>query len=141
MDSREFQIRLSCSYTDPDNTINDLTVETLLENVWQPLLIDLYAPGFQIFIYGLMSCQHRYFRVNAAERGLSLASSKAHMTIRTDMDWNINSLHVDFYGLLNKGAASQADIDYINGRMSYCPVSSNMKALTDCSRTVTFETA
>lgn len=140
MDSRKFQIRLSCSYIDPDNTVDELMIETLLDDVWQPLVIDLNAPGFQIFIYGLFSCQHRYFRVNAAEKGLSLASSKAHMTIHTDEDWNIELLHVDFLGLLKQGEASQSDVDYITERMGYCPVSCNLKNITNNNRTVTIET-
>ena len=139
MTSRDFEIRLSCSYNGPDNAIDELSVETLVEGEWQALDINLKAPGFQMFTYGLLSCQHLYFRLNASEKGLLLKTCNAHMTIRTDVNWNIELLQVDFYGLLKSGVASQQDKDYILERMGFCPVSSNMKDITDNNRTVTFE--
>jgi len=141
MSNRHFEMRLNCSYTDPDNSIERLDVENLLDGEWQLLDLDINSPGFQLFSYGLFSCQHLYFRANAAERDLKLTSSTAHITIETDMDWNIQSLHVEFNGILRSGSPTEDAIAYIIERMGFCPVSCNMKKLLDSTRAVTFESA
>ena len=141
MSERRFQMRFNCSYVDPDNSIDKLDVEVLVEDEWQALDLDLKSPGFQLFNYGLFSCQHLYFRSNAAEHGLKLASAKASIIVETDIDWNINLLHVDFNGLLKGGSPTQDVIAYIIERMGFCPVSSNVKEVADNKRSVTFEFA
>lgn len=141
MSNRHFEMRLNCSYTDPDNSIERLDVENLLDGEWQALDLDIKSPGFQLFSYGLFSCQHLYFRSNAAERDLKLASAAAHITIETDVDWNIQSLHVEFNGILRSGSPTEDVIAYIIERMGFCPVSCNMKKVIDNTRAVTFESA
>jgi len=140
MNARKFQMRFSARYIDPDNSVDQLEVECLNNGEWQRLDLDIRSPGFQLFNYGLFSCQHLYFRLNAAERGLMLTSSKAHLTIETDTDWNIQLLHVDFTGFLKCGSPTLEAITYITERMGACPVSSNVKAVANTKRTVTFET-
>lgn len=141
MSDRSFQFRLNCSYTDPDNSIDQLEVETLIDDEWQLLDITTKSPGFQLFNYGLFSCQHLYFRTNAAERGLILSSAKAHLTIEADINWNISLVSVEFSGKLKSGTPDEDAIAYIIERMGLCPVSSNMKEVPDSQRAVNFEMA
>lgn len=141
MSDRSFQFRLNCSYTDPDNSIDQLVVETLIDDEWQLLDINTKSPGFQLFNYGLFSCQHLYFRTNAAERGLMLSSTSAHLVIETDINWNILLMRVEFNGKLKSGTPSEDIIAYIIERMGLCPVSSNIKEVSDNQRSVTFEMA
>ena len=141
MSDRSFKFRLNCSYTDPDNSIDQLVVETLIDDEWQLLDISTKSPGFQLFNYGLLSCQHLYFRTNAAERGLMMSSASAFLAIETDINWNILSMNVEFNGKLKSGSPSEDVIAYIIERMGLCPVSSNIKEVSDSQRSVTFETA
>ena len=141
MSNRSFQFRLNCSYTEPDNSIDQLVVETLIDDEWQVLDINTKSPGFQLFNYGLFSCQHLYFRTNAAERGLMLSSASGHLAIEADIVWNILSIHVEFNGKLKTGSPGEDAIAYIIERMGLCPVSSNIKEVSDNQRSITFETA
>ena len=139
MENRVFQMRLNCSYKGPENKINQLNVEVLNDGEWQSLDLNIKTPGFMLFNYGLFSCQHLYFRTNAAERDLVLASSEAQIVVETDDAWNIHLLHIEFNGVLKSGSPTKEAIDYINERMGCCPVSSNMKDVADSKRVVTFE--
>ena len=141
MSDRNFEMRLNCRYTAPDNTIDQLSVDTMVDGEWQALNLHLKSPGFQLFNYGLFSCQHLYFRSNAAERGLKLASATAHIIVETDINWNITLVNVDFRGLLTSGSPTKETIDYIIERMGLCPVSTNMKEVADSKRSVTFDVA
>ena len=141
MSDRSFKFRLNCSYTEPDNSIDQLVVETLIDDEWQVLDINAKSPGFQLFNYGLLSCQHLYFRTNATERDLMMSSASAHLAIETDANWNILSMHVEFNGKLKSGSPNEDVIAYIIERMGLCPVSSNMEEVSDSQRSVTFETA
>jgi len=66
MSERNFQMRLTCGYTEPENTVEHLNVEVLDEGTWKKFDLNTMTPGFDIFIYALFTCQHMYFRVNAA---------------------------------------------------------------------------
>lgn len=139
MSDRYFDLRLSSSYENPDNTVDRLDVEVLDEGEWQKLDLDARSPGFLLFIYGLFACQHLYFRTNAAERGLMLASSQANLKVVTDETWHISSLHVTFRGQLRSGTVTQEAHDYIVDRMGHCPVSSNVRDIDDRSVEVSFD--
>ena len=141
MSDRKFEMRLDCRYTEPESAINQVSVESLIEDEWQPLDLTTRSPGFQLFNYGLFSCQHLYFRTNAAERGLMLESATAHISVETDINWNITTLDVEFRGILKSGSATKEAIDYILERMALCPVSSNMKTVADNKRSVTFDSS
>lgn len=136
-----FEMRQNCRYTEPDNSVAQLDVDTLIDGKWQALDLNTLSAGFQIFIYALFTCQHMYFRVNAAERGLVLSSSRGSIVTGTDMDWQLERLQVDFSASLKSGTPTQEDIDFIIERMGLCPVSCNLKEVEDSKVTVAFEPA
>ena len=139
MSKHDFQMRLNCTYIDPDNTVDSLDVETYIDNEWQALDLHTKTAGFQVFIYAILTCQHMYFRMNAVERGLMLASSKGSVIVNADEQWNIELLHVQFDGHLKNGTASQDAIEYIAERMGLCPVSCNLREIANTKTIVTFE--
>ncbi len=113
-----------------------LTVEHEVNGEWQPLDLGLASPGFDIFVYAVFACQHMYFRVNCAERGLVLNSADGSIVIGADQDWNMENLQVHFSGQLGSGRASPDDIDYIVSRMKQCPVSKNIREVPAAKSTV-----
>jgi len=131
MSERSFQMRLVCRYADPDNSVAELSVEQLLEGDWQPLNLHLRSPGFQVFVYAILTCQHMYFRSNCAERGLVLESAEGAVEVLTSQDWVMRRLRVRFTGRLQSGIPSEQSIQYIAGRMAQCPVSINLKPVPD----------
>ena len=140
MNDLTFQMILRCSYTGEENDIDQLTVEHLVDDSWQELTLSTGSPGFDIFTYAILACQHMYFRNNAAEYGLILNSSEGLITVITDEHQSIRSLHVDFKGMLNKGIASAEMVDSIVARMNLCPVSINLKDFLDRKTTIVLET-
>lgn len=138
MSDLTFKMRLNCRYTDPANNVDQLQVEHFLNNEWLALDLNIQSPGFDIFTYSLLTCQHMYFRLNAAERNLILASSEGFITIGTDNQRVIQSLNVDFTGTLKSGAATDDTVDYIKQRMQLCPVSINLKSIADSNTSVRF---
>lgn len=140
MNSRHFEMRLKCTYADPDNSVKFLDVEHLVENKWQTLELDTRFPGFQIFVYAIFTCQHMYFRVNCAERGLILNSAQGSIVVEANTDWVLETLHVDFTGHLKSGQPNQGDMDYIVDRMKLCPVSRNLSTVPDSETKIRFET-
>lgn len=141
MDNLTFQMLLHCHYTGDKNEISQLHIEHLVEDNWHKLELDINTPGFDIFMYAILTCQHLYFRNNAAEYGLVLESSEGLMTIIADKHRSINSLHVDFKGKLVKGTATKEAVDSIAARMGLCPVSINLKDFKDIQITASFEPA
>lgn len=126
MSSRIFEMRLSCTYQDNKNTVMDLRTEVMQKGVWQAFELDVASPGFLIFVYALLGCQHLYFRSNCAERDFVLESAQGIIKVKTSQDWDMQSLHVNFAGKLKSGQPGDADIDYIISRMKQCPVSRNV---------------
>jgi len=127
MAKRIFEMRLSCRYEAPENTIADLRVESLEDGDWREFHLHTRSPGFEIFVYSILTCQHLYFRTNCAERGLPLESAEGSIYLLTSEDWDLQRLGVRFAGSLISGTASEEDIEYIVGRMKQCPVSRNIK--------------
>ena len=138
MNQRRFRMRLECRYSSSDNAIDQLSVENRIDDAWQPLELSVLTPGFDIFVYSVFTCQHTYFRINAAEAGLRMASSQAEIEIITTEDWQLDAIHVHFSGRLAAGSASQENIDHIIARMRQCPVSINLSPSTDALTTVEF---
>ena len=136
LSERNFSMRMQCSYEGDTNAIAELVVEHEVEGQWQPLELGLTAPGFDIFIYAVFTCQHLYFRVNCAERGLLLNSAGGSIVIGAGADWNMETLQVHFSGQLRSGQASRDDIDFIVARMKQCPVSRNLREIPDTRSTV-----
>ena len=132
-----FNLRLTCSYADPDNTIASLGVEVLGADGWEPFEPGAGTAGFLIFVYAIFNCQHMYMRLNCAERGLSLESASGTIDIRTNADWVVQQMHIGFTGTLKSGTPAQADLDYIVERMKHCPVSMNIREAPDSQTTLT----
>ena len=107
MKQRIFDIRLCASYEGTDNSIATLDAEILQEDEWLKLTLDTLSPGFLLLCYGISSCQHMYFRTNAAERNLVLASCQGRVRLATDEDWHIQQLHIQFEGILRDGLPTQ----------------------------------
>jgi hypothetical protein len=137
MSERDFSMRLNSTYEGNTNAIARLEVEHKVGDNWQPLDLGLASPGFDIFVYAVLTCQHMYFRVNCAERGLVLNNAAGSIAVGADRDWKLESLQVHFSGQLDAGQASPGDIDYIVSRMKQCPVSRNIQEIPDAKTTVT----
>lgn len=131
MSTHTFQMRLGCRYEQPDNTVADLLVQNLEDGEWRVFDLNFRQPGFLIFVYAILNCQHLYLRTNAAERGLLLESAAGTIDVLADDDWNLQRLHVYFEVGLKAGAPLPEDKDYIVERMQHCPVSINLKAVPD----------
>ena len=141
MNNLTFQMILRCNYTGDENDISQLTVEHLVDSDWHELTLSTDSPGFDIFLYAILTCQHMYFKNNAAEYGLIMNSSEGFITVIADEYRSIQSLHVDFKGMLKKGIANTEIIDSIAARMNLCPVSINLKDFLDRKITVVFESS
>lgn len=137
MSERNFSMRLNCTYEGTANTIASLEVEHKVDGQWQQLELGVTTPGFDIFVYAVFACQHMYFRVNCAERGLLLKSAAGSIFIAAGQDWSMESLQVQFSGQLGSGQASPGDVDYIVARMKQCPVSRNLREIPDYQSKVT----
>ena len=132
---------LRCNYTGDDNDVSQSTVEHLVDGDWHELTLSTDSPGFDIFLYAILTCQHMYFKNNAAEYGLVMNSSEGFITVIADEYRSIQSLHVDFKGMLKKGVANTEIINSIAARMDLCPVSINLKDFLDRKITVVFESS
>ena len=138
MSDLTFHMRLKCNYTRDTNDVDTLSVEHLVDKDWRQLDLSIASPGFDIFMYSILTCQHMFFRLNAAERNLVLDSSEGLVTIGTDAHRVIETLRVNFKGKLKSGEADDSNIDYIKERMCQCPVSINLKDIPDSETTVSF---
>jgi len=130
---------LQCHYTGDKNNVDSLHVEHLVEDEWQELDLNIKTPGFDIFMYAILTCQHTYFRLNAEKYGLVLDSSEGLITVMADEHRNIETLNVDFNGKLIKGDATKEAVDSIVARMGLCPVSINLKDIPNNHIAVNFE--
>jgi len=134
-----FQMLLQCQYTGEKNTVEKLHVEQLVDDEWKDFKLDTYSPGFDVFIYAILSCQHMFFRNNATEYGLSMASAEALITIVTDDHRSIESLHSEFTGKLKNGTADIEKVKSITARVGLCPATINLKEIADKNIEVNFE--
>ena len=134
-----FQMLLKSHYKGDENDIDQLHVEHLVEDNWQELDLDIKSPGFDIFMYAILTCQHMFFKNNAAEYGLILDSSEGLITVIADEHRSIESLHADFKGKVKKGTTNAEIEKSITARMELCPVSINLKDIPDRVITVNFD--
>ena len=107
-----------------------------MEDEWVPLVLGPGTPGFDLFVYAIFTCQHRFFRVVCAERKLVLKSADGHIKVGAREDWHIETLQVHFSGQLDNGQSSADDIEAIVSRMKQCPVSKNLAAIPCVETTV-----
>jgi uncharacterized OsmC-like protein len=120
-------MNLVCRYTDEKNVVDEIEVQHLVDDTWVPFDLNLKTAGFDIFVYSIFTCQHTYFRVNAAEQGIRLLSSKGEISMTADDDWNIGQLRVHFTADASASTPDSKTIDYIIERMQLCPVSVNLR--------------
>lgn len=137
MSERNFHLRLRCAYEGDANQPAVLDVEHRVEGGWQPLDLNPRTPGFELFVYAVLACQHQYFRVNCAERGLQLDSAEGSIHVGAAANWSMDSLQVKFAGRLRSGTPAPGDKDYIAARMQQCPVSRNIREVTGAMVSVT----
>ena len=138
MKQRRFQFRLACSYQPPDNEVKDLAVEVLVKGEWQTLDLGVHTPGFLIFCYAIVACQHLYLRINAKERGLVMESMQGLIDITAAENWIIQKREIQFDVVLASGTPSQDDMDYITERMQHCPSTINLRDTPDAVTRVNF---
>jgi len=137
MSAREFRMKLSCTYTEDNNTVDQLSVQHLVEQDWVDFELGLRTAGFDIFMYAVLTCQHTYMRLNAAEQGVQLQLCEGSLHIAAGEDWNIERLDVKF--TVQAAAAPAADtVDYIIERMQRCPVSVNLQHSINCDTRLEF---
>jgi len=136
-----FQMLLQCQYKGDKNDIGQLHVERLVEDDWRDLDLNIYTPGFDIFMYSILTCQHMYFRNNAAEYGLVMESSEGLITVMANNHRSIETLNIEFNGKLKKGNVTNEAVASIVARMGLCPVSINLKDIPNNTINATFEPA
>ena len=136
-----FQLLLHSSYLNDNNDIDELHVEHLVNDNWEKLDLNIYSLGFDIFMYAILNCQHMYFRNNAAEYGLVLESSEGLITVIADKHRSIETLNIEFTGKLKKGEPTKGIVDSITARMKLCPVSINLRDITNNHISANFEPA
>ena len=131
MSEHPFQLRASFRYSGEDNKIDKIEAEVLTDAGWSKLEIANTSPGFLIFVYSLLICQHTYFHANCGERGLLLDRARIELLLRAGDDWKIDKVKVTVNAVLGAGEADSASIDYIKLRMRQCPVSINLQEPPD----------
>ena len=134
--TRLFNMTLAATYSGDENTVDQLQVEHQVEDNRPPLDLGLRTPGFDVFVYAILTCQHTYFRINAAEQGILLSSSTGNITVSADSDWLIESINVDFRGVVHGESPADNTTRYILDRMQQCPVSKNLAATIDTTTTL-----
>ncbi|RLB55092.1 MAG: hypothetical protein DRJ42_07285 [Deltaproteobacteria bacterium] len=127
VNTNNFKLRLTTTYADPDNSVASVSAEVHGLEGWKPLDLSTGTPGFLVFVYAVLACQHLYMRVNCAERGLMLESAVGTIDMETEADWLMTKMNVAYEGKLKSGAPTADDIAYVIGRMKQCPVSKNLK--------------
>jgi len=131
MAEHRFQLRASFVYGGEDNSIEKLTAEILTDEGWNPLDLNLSSPGFLIFVYSFLICQHTYFHANCTESGLLLDRADLELLLVAGADWRIERVAVDIKSSLRCGEARRETVDYIERRMRQCPVSINLREPAD----------
>jgi hypothetical protein len=139
MSERKFHLRSRVAYGQPDNRIDKLQVEIEANGQWQPFVLNEFTPGFEVFVYSMFTCQHTYFRLNAAENGLALNSAQGEIEMGADEDWQLDRLRVDFRASVSAGMPTREISDYIVERMQLCPVSKNTCSIDGVKVSVSFD--
>ena len=134
----DFQMRLHCHYEQPGNTPAELAVEFMEEGEWHPFILDFGQPGFLIFVYAMLNCQHMYMRTNAAEHGLMLDSASGSIDVLANSEWELKKIDVLFEAVVQSRSPSQDVVDHIIDRMRQCPVSVNLKPVHDANTLIRF---
>lgn len=126
MSQHIFNLRMSATYTAPENAIAELSVDVLADDAWTTLDLNTGTPGFLIYVYSIFTCQHTFLRSNSTERDLVLARSQGSIQVEASEDWILEKIEVRFDVTLYEGRPGDDDVDYIVSRMANCPVSKNL---------------
>jgi len=125
MSERTTRMRFHSQYAGLENAIKALSVEQFLHGAWAPFELTVRSPGFDIYTYSALTCQHTYFRLNCAEKGLLLNSAIGEIAITLADNWKMLGIRVEISAKLKSGTTTQEIEDYILSRMEHCPVSIN----------------
>ena len=125
MNQRVTRMRLHSRYAGPENAIKELSAEQFLGGAWEPFELTIRSPGFDVYTYSALTCQHTYFRSNCAEKGLLLNTATAEIAITLADNWKMLGTRVEISAKLKSGTETQEINDYVLGRMRHCPVSIN----------------
>ena len=139
MSKHIFNLRMISTYLQPENSVATLNVEALIDNVWTALDLDTRTPGFLVYVYSILTCQHTFLRTNATELNLTLTYSQGSILVETSEDWIMEKVIVQFDVTLADGDASEDDIDHIVASMNQCPVSKNLPQNIDTRTRVGFQ--
>lgn len=131
MSEHPFQLRASFCYSGENNKVDEIDAEVLTDAGWSKLEIANTSPGFLIFVYSFLICQHTYFHANCGEHGLLLDRAELELLLRAGDDWKIDKVKVAVNAVLLGGEADSTSIDYIKQRMRQCPVSINLQEPPD----------
>lgn len=131
MAEHSFQLRASIRYAGEKNQIDDIRVLVSTEDGWAPLDLHLKTPGFLIFVYSFLMCQHTYFHANCNESGLLLDRADLDLLLQAGENWRIEQIKVEIAAELRKGDVDPDTADFIKGRMRQCPVSINLQEPAD----------
>ena len=138
MSKHIFNLRMAADYGPAENEITSLDVDFLNDNNWEILDLNTMTPGFLIYVYSMITCQHMFLRTNAAERNLAFKSSRAELLVEATEEWLLEKVYVKFIVKLAAGKANDDDIDYIVSRMKQCPVSKNLPQGIDIDSGIEF---
>jgi uncharacterized OsmC-like protein len=128
MNKHDYHLRLNCTYESSENKVSVLDVELSTEHGWQPLELNENSPGFLIYVYSILTCQHTYLRLNAGENGLIIDSAEGDLKLQAAEDWRLETIDVVFDVKLDSGTATDEKTMLIIERMKQCPVSLNLPA-------------
>ena len=126
MAQHRFKLRACYRYSGEDNQVEGLEAEIQTDDGWQALDLNLSTPGFLIFVYSLLVCQHTYFHANSTETGLQLDRAEVDLLLVAGDDWKIRQIEVGIRSRLRSGEPAAETIAYIVNRMRQCPVSINL---------------
>lgn len=129
---------MQCRYRGDENAVESLQVYRDEKGTRQPFELGLLTPGFEVFCYALLTCQHTYLRLNCAERGLLLDCVQGEMHLSTDEDWLLRHQFLSFSMRLRGGEPDADTVDYLVERMQQCPVSKNLRPIGDSQIVLAF---
>ena len=131
MSEHRFQLRAAFDYAGDENRIEKLTAEILTDDGWHGFEPDLSSPGFLIFVYSFLICQHTYFHANCTESDLLLEHADVELSLVAGDNWKIDRILVAIRAVLRSGVLRRETVDYIDSRMRQCPVSINLQEPED----------
>lgn len=126
MSGHSFELRAAFRYSGDDNHLDQIDAEVLTDQGWKPLQIENSSPGFLVFVYSFLICQHTYFHANSTERALLLEHASLALSLMADEEWRIQKISVAIDAKSRGGAADPDSINHIEQRMRLCPVSVNL---------------